>query len=174
MTGNLIDALANGEVGFAVQGCNCFVRMKRGLAAEVRQRIPAAVQADRRTLMGGFSKLGTYTSVEWPAGTGRRFVNGYIQAHWGRRLNREPVNEDGTPLICDYSAVRKLLRSLHKDFRRDWVLGMPLLGCGLAGGDWERLAAIVDEELIQRGRAVNVYVLDPSHLPEAYRHLAAP
>jgi hypothetical protein len=36
---------------------------------------------------------------------------------------------------------------------------MPRIGCGLAGGRWEEVGAIVEEELASRGVAVTVYDL---------------
>lgn len=167
--GNLIDALERGAIDYAAQGCNCFTRMGRGLAGEVRRRIPAAVTADQASASGDPAKLGTYTGVEWPAGSGRRFINGYTQFHWNERRNNEPLNDEGLPILCDYDAVRDLLRRLHTGFRADWVLGLPLIGCGLARGDWGRVAAIIDEELVTLGRAVTVYVLDRQQLPERFR-----
>jgi O-acetyl-ADP-ribose deacetylase (regulator of RNase III) len=34
---------------------------------------------------------------------------------------------------------------------------MPRIGCGLAGGRWERVAPLIEEQLVRRGIAVTVY-----------------
>jgi hypothetical protein len=36
---------------------------------------------------------------------------------------------------------------------------MPRIGCGLAGGKWEEVGKIVEEELVNRGVTVTVYDL---------------
>jgi hypothetical protein len=36
---------------------------------------------------------------------------------------------------------------------------MPRIGCGLAGGKWEEVGRIVEEELLNNGVAVTVYDL---------------
>lgn len=172
--GNLLDALEQGVVDYAAQGCNSFVRMGRGLAAEVRARIPAAVKADQKTEVGDLAKLGTYTHVEWPKGTGRQFINGYTQYHWNERRNNEPLNVDGKPVLCDYDAVMQLFDSLHADFNPNWTLGLPLIGCGLAHGDWHRVHTLINEQLVNKGRAVVVFVYDRSALPVVYHELITP
>jgi hypothetical protein len=40
---------------------------------------------------------------------------------------------------------------------------MPRIGCGLAGGKWEEIEPIIDEELISIGVVVTVYDLRPAH-----------
>jgi hypothetical protein len=37
---------------------------------------------------------------------------------------------------------------------------MPRIGCGLAGGRWELIDPIIDDELVTRGVDVTVYDLD--------------
>jgi hypothetical protein len=36
---------------------------------------------------------------------------------------------------------------------------MPRIGCGLAGGKWEEVGQIVEQELVDRGVATTVYDL---------------
>jgi hypothetical protein len=38
---------------------------------------------------------------------------------------------------------------------------MPRIGCGLAGGNWDTVGAIVEQELGRQGVAVTVYDLPP-------------
>ena len=43
---------------------------------------------------------------------------------------------------------------------------MPLIGAGQAGGDWNVIEGIIEEEIIRRGVDVKVYLLHDSHLPK--------
>lgn len=45
-----------------------------------------------------------------------------------------------------YSSIRKILRNINKECRK-MKIGLPLLGCGLAGGDWNIVKNIIEEEL---------------------------
>jgi O-acetyl-ADP-ribose deacetylase (regulator of RNase III) len=61
-----------------------------------------------------------------------------------------------------YEAVRAGL-AIVAQFARDRgaTVHMPKIGAGLAGGDWDRISAIVEQELREKGVAVTVYTLPP-------------
>lgn len=65
-------------------------------------------------------------------------VNAYTQYHWARG--------GGGAAAVDYDAVRAAFRAVKREFagRR---IAFPMIGAGLAGGDWARIAGIVEEEL---------------------------
>ena len=48
--------------------------------------------------------------------------------------------------MADYDAIRKVMR-LIKIESTGQRIGYPKIGAGLAGGDWEIIAAIIEEEL---------------------------
>lgn len=59
-----------------------------------------------------------------------------------------------------YDAVRDGLADVAKFAKRhNASVHMPRIGAGLAGGDWNRIAKIVDEELCRAGVDVTVYDL---------------
>jgi O-acetyl-ADP-ribose deacetylase (regulator of RNase III) len=59
-----------------------------------------------------------------------------------------------------YEAVRKGLRRVAEEARRlEATIHMPRIGCGLAGGNWEEVGKIVDDELAKSGVSVTVYDL---------------
>jgi O-acetyl-ADP-ribose deacetylase (regulator of RNase III) len=66
------------------------------------------------------------------------------------------TGSNGPPIR--YEAVRACLRTLGAEAR---ALGasvhMPRIGCGLAGGRWEEIAPIIDEELTAEGIEVTIY-----------------
>ncbi|MEV6073200.1 hypothetical protein AB0L82_42215 [Nocardia sp. NPDC052001] len=60
-----------------------------------------------------------------------------------------------------YDAVARCLRAVGDDaLRVEASVHMPRIGCGLAGGRWERIEPIISETLLARELAVTVYDFD--------------
>lgn len=60
-----------------------------------------------------------------------------------------------------FNAVRSGLSYVREEAReRGATVHMPRIGCGLAGGKWEDIGPIVEEELDNQGIDVTVYDLD--------------
>jgi len=59
-----------------------------------------------------------------------------------------------------YEAIRRGLQRVA-DFAltKKATVHMPRIGCGLAGGKWEEVGQIVEQELVDRGVATTVYDL---------------
>ena len=62
-------------------------------------------------------------------------VNGYTQFHWR-----------GKGVKADYKAIRKVMQSVKARFAGKRI-GYPKIGAGLAGGAWEIIAPIIEDEL---------------------------
>ena len=133
LTGNLITMALNGEFDVIVHGCNCHNRMKSGFAKELVERIPEAEAADNKTIHGDEDKLGNYSM----AIKGNLFVvNAYTQYRYGT-----------DQVQVDYGAMRDVFKLIKRDFSGKRI-GFPLIGCGLAGGDWNKVSAIIDDVLV--------------------------
>lgn len=66
---------------------------------------------------------------------------------------------DGVPPVR-YEAIREALRVVAAKAKElSASVHMPRIGCGLAGGKWEEVERIIDNELITAGIAVTVYDL---------------
>lgn len=66
------------------------------------------------------------------------------------------TGSEGPPIR--YEAVRECLKKLAGEAKTlNASVHMPRIGCGLAGGKWERIEPIVAEELIERGVETTVY-----------------
>lgn len=60
-----------------------------------------------------------------------------------------------------YDAVEQCLRTVGDDaLRLGASLHMPRIGCGLAGGKWERIEPIIIDTLSERDIPVTVYDFD--------------
>lgn len=64
---------------------------------------------------------------------------------------------NGIPPIR-YNALRKALQRVAEEANRIGAsIHMPRIGCGLAGGTWDEVGTIVQQELADKGIAVTVY-----------------
>jgi len=135
--GDIIRLALAGQFDVIAHGCNCFHTMGGGLAAQVRRQFPTAYAADLATPHAERGKLGTCSVavIEGPAGP-LHVVNAYTQFAPSR----------GHGVDVDYGAVRGCMAWIKSAYSGRRV-GLPLIGAGLAGGDWPTIEAIIAEEL---------------------------
>lgn len=131
--GDLIKLAKAGEFDVIVHGCNCFCNMGAGIAATIAQEFPAAYKADKWTIYGDKDKLGEYSLAIITKNL--VVVNAYTQFSYG-----------GGQINADYDAIRKVFARIAKDFSQ-WRIAYPKIGAGLAGGNWDIISKIIDEEL---------------------------
>lgn len=131
--GNLLQLAEAGEFDVIVQGCNCFCTMGSGLAKTIHDQYPQAYFADLETTRGDVKKLGTYTSADAESFI---IVNAYTQFEYNSIRDKKDVFK--------YEAFKSVLEKLAKDFA-GFRIGFPLIGCGLAGGDKDKVVAMLEE-----------------------------
>lgn len=135
-SGDLLQLALDGRFDVIVHGCNCMCHMGKGIARSIRQRLPEAYEADQRTTPGDRGKLGTITTAEVVRdGAAFMVVNAYTQ------FDYRPPGPN-----VDYDAMRVAMREVKRRFAGKRI-GYPRIGAGLAGGEWFRIAAIIDQEL---------------------------
>lgn len=132
--GDLIKMADEGHFNVIVHGCNCFNTMGDGIAVAVRNRCPSAYQADQQTKKGDRKKLGTYTMGSVITDTcDYDIINAYTQfTYWD-------VDD-----MFSYEALEKVFQKLKQVYGDEMKFGIPLIGAGLARGDWNRIEAIID------------------------------
>lgn len=134
--GDLLMLAKQGHFDVVVHGCNCFCNMGAGIARQVKKDFPAAFVADQQTIPKDKNKLGTYSKAHIQEGDSAFvIINAYTQYNWR-----------GNGLKADYDAIRRVFASIATDFAQARI-GYPLIGAGLAGGDWQVIAAIIKQEL---------------------------
>ena len=133
--GDLLDLFDTGEFEMIAHGCNCLNVMGAGIAKQIKERYPEAYYADKYYWFDCKEKLSNYSFTE-----DFTICNLYTQLTPGPYL--------------DYEALTLCLRKLNMDFP-GMSLGLPQIGCGLAGGDWAIVREIIKKEL----RDMNVTVV---------------
>lgn len=128
------DLVRDAERDFDVigHGCNCYCTFGAGIALAVKNKWPEAYAIDRASAFADKNKLGTYT--KW-IGKDITVINMYTQ--WDFK---------GSGVKADYDAIKNSLRAMKEEFSGKKI-GLPLIGAGLAGGDWTIISKIIEEEL---------------------------
>ena len=129
------DLLAS-DCNVLAHGCNCFHSFGAGIAKQFKAQYPESFEADLSTWSGDPNKLGNLSQVQ----VGDIWIfNLYTQFRYGY-----------PPMQVDYEAVftsLELMRQhlITKQCLTSSKIGMPKIGCGLAGGDWEIVSRIIEE-----------------------------
>lgn len=125
-----------------------------GFVLALSRRWPAVEEHYRNAHARGGHTLGYTTFIR--VGLDLLVANMYAQRGYRSRDN---------PVPLDYEALRRCLTSLGIGLESSGgSLHIPRIGCGLAGGKWDRVEPIIREEVCSRGASVVVY-----DLPEPVR-----
>ena len=147
LKGDLIQLALAGKFDVIIHGCNCFCTMGAGIAKQICENFPDAYQADFETESGDKNKLGNYSKATVHVdGTPLIIINGYTQYHYS-----------GAKVLADYDAIEALFSRIKIDFSGKKI-GYPLIGAGLAGGDWERIRNIIDHKLAGENHTLVEYL----------------
>ena len=137
VTGDLIDLAKQGLFKAIVHGCNCQNRMGAGIAPLINNAFEGVLQADREfeIPVGSEDRLG-YLSFALQR-DGLIVINAYTQfTYTGRNSGKIDVS---------YDAIRQVFKRINHDAPEGTKIGIPLIGAGLAGGDWETIAGIINK-----------------------------
>ncbi len=129
------DLLEQKDLTHIAHQANLYHTFGAGLAFQIAQKYPWAVDVDRETVWGDSGRLGTYSIGTSKTGYGPNVVNLYTQVGFG-------------PGSTDYDYMRMALRDLEDTCRLagNVRLGIPYhLGCGLAGGSWPKVYGILED-----------------------------
>lgn len=145
--GDLIDLAKKGKFDVIAHGCNCFCTMGAGLAPQMAKAFGAdKFPMEDKEYVGDINKLGT---IDWEIvclvnsevvdhfdlndddlPTYLTVVNCYSQYGFGKN------HANGTAAPLDYEALTLCMRKMNHLFKGKHI-GLPLIGCQLAGGIWD-------------------------------------
>lgn len=148
--GNLLESDCN----VIIHQANCFATMGAGIAKQIKTLYPSVYYADRnfQIPVGSESRLGrtSHSYVEGPHGR-LLVINLYGQYNYGHGKQ------------TDYEAFTQGLHSIMRrmdKLGRGYKIGLPFgVGCGLAGGHWPTVLAIIEEAAEQYQRDIYLYKL---------------
>ena len=135
--GNLVREDDLGFFYVILHGCNCQATMGAGIAKTIKDRWPEVYEFDKNTYDAGMAKLGRFGSVVVKTRTEKDLivVNCYTQEFPGGSIR--PVN---------YEAIASCFEKVNEKFKgMDFKIGIPLIGCGLAGGNWNIVKTMAQE-----------------------------
>ena len=131
--GDLIKLAKEREFDVILHGCNCFNVMGAGIARQIAKEFPEAYAIDKMTCKGDVYKLGYLTSATLFVNKQPLTIcNLYTQYRSGNNF--------------DEASLEGCLDKVRKWFYNQRI-GYPKIGCGIGGGDWERVKYIFDYKL---------------------------
>ena len=155
VTGDLIKLALAGKFDVIAHGCNCLSNMGAGLAPHMAKHFgcntfPMEQRGadvnklgciDYRTFVIGKDNI-------WDSAIDENVnedptitvVNAYTQYRYGRN------HKDGDKKPLDYEALALCMRKMNILFKGSHI-GLPKIGAGLAGGDWNKIKSIIKTEL---------------------------
>lgn len=147
-TGDLI----TGPEHLIVHGCNAEGVMGRGLARVIKERFPFAHRVYREVYLSRGLTLGEVVfAIDVGSEGPPRIV--------GNAITQQGMGSDGRQYV-DYDAIVSVMREVDRfvllmqenaeiaRFGRIDAVGFPQIGAGLGGGDWERIAQIIETESV--------------------------
>ena len=150
--GDLITLAKAGTFDVIAHGCNCHSTMGAGIAPQMAR----AFGCDRfvmERIGSDVNKLGnidyqTFVLTKLTADDIKNgnfkpeltVVNAYTQFNYGRN------HADGDAKPLSYEALTLCMKKINVLFAGKHI-GLPKIGAGLAGGDWERIKFIIQREL---------------------------
>lgn len=140
--GDLIEMFNWGDLDVIAHGCNCYATFGAGIALTIGKTFPEAKDADLyQDLPEGEPRLGKFTSADiilesFDVGM---IYNLYTQLNPGRDFRMSAFKKA-------IKAMREDLENQYNEDPHDIKIGFPLIGCGIAGGDWKKVRKVIQEE----------------------------
>lgn len=146
---NLITAARNGRIEVLVHCCNCFSKQGKGFAWNLNRVFPQTLEADVNDTRSPNARLGGFssTTVEVPVTEQNpkgllHIVNLYGQFYYNNNF-----------VTVDYDAMYNGLLQIKNKYS-GMAIRFPEMGCGNAGGDWDKVSTVIAKALADEDYAV--------------------
>jgi len=153
--GDLIEYAKQGIFDVIAHGCNCHSTMGAGIAPQIAKAF-GCDKFEMELIGSDINKLGNIDHETFVLGENAIWsledaknnrnepeltvVNAYTQYNYGRN------HSDGVLRPIDYEALTLCLRKMNMVFQGKRI-GLPMIGAGLAGGDWDHIKYLIQKEL---------------------------
>ena len=163
--GDLIKLAKEGTFDVITHGCNCLSNMGAGIAPQMAKAfgvdkfemerwgptIAKLGHIDYETFVIGQNAIWSLEDADNKLGEPEfTVVNSYTQYRYGKN------HTDGVSKPLDYEALTLCMRKINTTFSGKHI-GLPKIGAGLAGGDWNRIKKIIQTELKDMKVSVVIY-----------------
>lgn len=172
--GDLIRLAKSGSFDVIAHGCNCFCTMGAGIAPQMAKAFGVDhYHKEGPTWKGNIEKLGNIVSgtslidlnkysvvsekidrveiIKNPMSYKKiTIINCYTQYNYGMN------HEDGSDKPFDYEAFDLCMRKINHIFKGKHI-GLPQIGCGLAGGDWDIVKRMIQRRLKDMDVTIVIY-----------------
>lgn len=142
VNGDLIKLTKDGHFDVITHGCNCFCTMGAGIAPQMAKHFGCNnYPLEKIICKGDINKLGCIEFEPKSVNDGNNIVNvvnAYTQYYYGKP-------SPGCNIPLDYLALKMCFRKMNHIFKGSHI-GLPQIGCGLAGGDWTIVKDMIQEE----------------------------
>lgn len=150
--GDLIAFLKShkGEMIFTAHGCNCFAAMGAGYAPLIAKAFKGLIEADavyQSSFTQNHNMLGTFSKLETDHVT---IYNAYTQYHGGPDLRLPALGKA-------FKAMNDDIKAKSDELSVRPLLLIPRIGAGIAGGDWDEISRIINENTQDIDVIVYVY-----------------
>jgi O-acetyl-ADP-ribose deacetylase (regulator of RNase III) len=164
--GDLIKLALQGKFDVIGHGCNCYSTMGAGIAVGMARTFKCD-KFDMELIGASIEKLGNIDYKVFVLGEHAHWClddaknnrnepeltvcNLYTQFGLGGKFGNTPY---GIPF--DYEAMTMCMRKMNKVFKGQHI-GLPMIGAGLAMGDWSKIEQIIENELVDCTCTVVIY-----------------
>lgn len=160
--GDLIKFAKEGRFDVIAHGCNCFCKQKSGIASQMVEHFNTdKFEMEDEKYKGDYNKLGNidyktcllYRDTPLSGAYKITFGNASKQAkdvkmlHIVNAYTQFKPGEATSPynIPLDYDGLRMCFRKMNREFC-GFHIGIPMIGSGLAKGDWTKIEKIIHEE----------------------------
>lgn len=117
-------------------GCNSQGVMGSGIAKQIKEQYPDAFKMYRIAFVKSGLQIGTNI---WSSYNNTIIVNCITQPFFGNDKKR----------YVSYDAISDCMKDINSNLFNAGIyeIGLPLIGAGLGGGNWNIISSIIEEEL---------------------------
>jgi len=149
--GDVLEALVDGDIDVLAHGVNCCDAFGSGIAGQIAREFPHVKEAYHRKYSKYGIALGEVDIV--PVTTSYAIANCATQQLCGGEPKKQPLE-----MYCSYDAIKECMIELREKYKcMDTSIGMPYIGAGLAGGNWNTIKSIITE-VFEKSNSIDVYL----------------